>query len=170
MLFHELTTTQKGDVGEEIIDALLKKKGVIPYKPDADRAHPFDRLCASINKKSLYVVEVKAKSKRKYYPDTGINLSVYTGYQHINAKYNMQVYLFFVDEESAEIYGGELNKISTPCQITHNGKVIDYPLISASGPKDIIYFPIARMGTISKINDADVSKLKSLTTKQLRYI
>lgn len=166
MSFSELTTTQKGDLGESVVDEYIRSKGVVPYKPDADQAHPFDRLCASSDKKSLYVVEVKTKAKRKYYPDTGFNISSYKDYTNIQEKYGLKVFVFFVDEESGEIYGGTLDEISKPQLVNHYNKTLDYPLKQ----KGIIYFPVSSMRTIGKIDDEIVCQLRQLTTKNELYI
>ena len=99
---------EKGKLGEAIVDMYLMDRGVIPYKPVLEEAaHPFDRLCASRDKRRLFVVEVKAKPARYAYPDTGINISHWNDYTNIQDTYRIDVYIFFVDEERREVYGGE---------------------------------------------------------------
>ena len=71
MNFDELPGTQKGRIGEIEVDKYLSSIGIIPYAPILSKAHPFDRLCASADKKKLFVAECKAKAARTYYPDTG---------------------------------------------------------------------------------------------------
>ena len=164
--FNELTTTKKGDLGESIVDAYIKSKGIVPYKPDADQPHPFDRLCASADKKNLYIVEVKTKAKRKRYPDTGIDISAFDGYNDIQKKYNIMVFMFFVDEEAGEIYGGLLNEISKKHYVFDSGRHLGYPLRA----RGIIYFPIELMKPYSRISDIAVNELKNLTTKNRTYL
>jgi len=165
MKWGDKTEVKKSDYGESLIDAYLITKGLVPYKPDADRPHPFDRLCASSDKQKLYVVEVKTKAQRKYYPDTGFNVSSYNDYINIQSKYKLNVYVFFVDEELGAIYGGLLNYLAEDRKITHKGKEINYPLVK----RGIIYFPVSAMRTIAMLNDSEISFLQNLTTKNNMY-
>jgi len=166
MSWEDRIEVQKGDLGELLVDEYIKSKGVVPYKPDADQAHPFDRLCASRDKKTLYIAEVKSKAKRKYYPDTGIDIRSYNGYKEIQEKYKINVFMYFVDDEMGLIYGGPLNRISKKHTILHNNKHLEYPITM----KDIIYFPLKLMKQVAQINKENISKLTSLTTKNTKYL
>ena len=46
-------TAKRGTVGEDIVDAYLEKRGIIPYKPNSKYAHAFDRLGVSRDKKNF---------------------------------------------------------------------------------------------------------------------
>jgi len=56
------TTVKKGNVGEKIVNDYLIKNGYIPYSPNAEGAHPFDRLCASKRQKKRYLI-TRGKNK-----------------------------------------------------------------------------------------------------------
>ena len=84
-LFENKLTTRKGDVGESLVDKMLREKGFVIYKPEGGQAHAFDRLAIK-DKEILMIAEVKAKAKRKYFPDTGIDFRHYKEYKNIPFK------------------------------------------------------------------------------------
>ena len=163
--WQNFTTVKKGNIGEALVNEWLINKGYIPYSPDADGAHPFDRLVASRDKKTIFIADSKAKAKRKYYPDTGINIKHYEEYKFIQDKYSIDVFIFFVDEEARKIYGNYLRIMQAPRKIIHNGKELSYPLIQ----NDVIYFPVEFMKEIADIPTEQANSMKQLTTKKEAY-
>ena len=151
------TEVKKGNIGEDLIDEFLLKKNIIPYISISKTAHPFDRLCITKNKKKLIIAEVKTKPKRIYYEDTGFNLKHYEDYKFIRDKYNIPVFIFFVDEYLEKIYGNYLNVLSK--------KYKKYPKIE----NNIIYFHLDSMRNIMKLTKENVEKLKKLTTRNYNY-
>lgn len=152
----------KGQVGERIVDRWLEEQGLVPYHPVANAAHPFDRLVASKDKRSIIVVEVKAKPARNKYPDTGIDYRHYQDYQHIWAKHHIPVFIAFVDEKKRQVYGQLLS-------ILEQRRVEDgrhYPLRYANGKPDIIYFPLSAMRQIADLTDDQVEALSLLRRSQ----
>ena len=163
-LFENKLTTRKGDVGESLVDKMLREKGFVIYKPEVGQAHAFDRLAIK-DKKILMIAEVKAKAKRKYFPDTGIDFRHYKEYKNIMKKHNLEVILFFVDEEMGKIYGGKLSDIEVINNFKVNNKDVTYPKIE----KNIIYFHIEKMKEYADLKRADVLNLEALTTKKQAY-
>ena len=164
--FNEKTTTKKGDIGENIVDNIMLKKGFIPYMPkEGTGAHPFDRLYATRDKKTIFILDIKAKAKRRYYPDTGIDLAHYRQYSHISDKYKIEVVILFVDEESLTVYGGKLINLEAETTITDKSRTLKYPMIV----KNIIYFPIKNMIHVSGITQEEAKALKIMTTKKECY-
>ena len=163
--FNDKKTTQKGDIGEIAVDNFLRSKGIVPYMPVFDGAHPFDRLCALPNKKNLFITEVKAKSKRKYYDDTGFNIRHYNEYLYIFEKYKLQFYICFVDEDLGEIYGGKLNDMRKEKTVAYKNKSITYPFFD----RNIVYFYQPDMEHIAWLDDETVTNLRNLTTKNKAY-
>lgn len=166
--FNELTTTKKGNLGESIVDKYLLGKNIIPYipHPENETAHPFDRLCASRDKKNVFIAEVKTKPSRNFYPDTGFDLRSYKQYKFIENKYGIEIWVFFVDENIKKVYGNKLSKLETPTEITYNGKILKYPLIQ----NNIIFFPLKHMNNICDIDEKLSQKLKSLSSRNYEYI
>ena len=156
MIWSDKSTVKKGDIGESIVDEYLRKKGFIPYAPAFDGAHPFDRLCASPDKKRIFIAETKSKPARVCYPDTGIDERHYKDYMHIYAKYFIKVYMFFVDEVAKKIYGGWLDKLDLPRQVEHKGKILLYPIVT----NNIRYFPLEAMSDIAVISEDHSNNLK----------
>lgn len=165
MKFCDKKTTQKGAIGERIARQHLESKGLVVYEPVTDCAHPFDKLCATRNKRSLMIAEIKTKPSRRFYPDTGIDRRHYDDYMRIQAKYGIDVHLYFVDEDAKKIYGNKLTALIAPRQIFHNGKEIIYPLES----KNIIYFPLEAMLHIADITESEAGDIAALSTRNLAY-
>lgn len=163
--WNSLQTVKYGQIGEDIVNKYLISRGIIPYAPSSSGAHPFDRLCASKDKRRLFVAEIKTKPARIYYPDTGINISHYLDYKHIQEVYKIQVIIFFVDHDRKSVYGNYLSELETECNIEHNGKVIAYPLTY----KGIIYFPLAKTIHVADIPDEEIEKLQILSSRNQDY-
>jgi hypothetical protein len=165
MNWQDKRSVQKGDVGERIVDAFLINRGVVPYAPITPKAHPFDRLCAAEDKSSIFIAEVKTKAARKYYPDTGIDERHFMDYMGVFHRYGIDVWLFFVDENAASVYGNKLSTLKEPSDVAHNGMVIRYPLRE----KGIIYFPLNKMRHVCRIDEAAASKLMALSERSYEY-
>jgi hypothetical protein len=169
MSFMDTKRYHKGSTGEEIIKKILTRKGYIIYSPSTlDKPHSFDILAIK-DKEDLKIAEVKSKSKRKYYPDTGINLNHYNTYKKISQKHNIDLYIFFVDEEIGSIYGNKLSELEKEAYVKKNDQddiILKYPLIHY----DIIYFPMVHMQELSKLESKEMEILKEFTSKADRYL
>jgi hypothetical protein len=163
--WQNLSTVKKGNIGERLVNEFLIKKDFIPYSPDATGAHPFDRLVASRDKRTIFIADSKTKAARKYYPDTGIDIRHYNEYKFIQDKYNIEVFLFFVDEEKLEIYGNILSRLDEVRTVLHNGKFLSYPWEH----QGIRYFPLEKMQHIANIPTSEAMAMKTLTSKKIEY-
>lgn len=187
--WHEKTSVKKGNIGEEYCDDYLISHGVTPYLPSEKwgKAHPFDRLC-SIGKKELFVAEYKTKEARIYYPDTGLNQSNFNDYLRIKTKYDVAIWLFFIDKNAQQIYGHSLdyleqyqdfNPVSTQERISKAGinytvykpeqlyqKNIKYPLLQ----NGIRYYPLEAMMVFANLSLDQVQRLKQFTNINRSYI
>jgi len=164
--WHNKPTVKKGDIGESIVDKHLLSKGFIPYHPGSPGSHPFDRLVASRDKKTIFIADTKSKPARRYYPDTGIDVRHYNQYKYIQDKYGIDVYIYFVDEDSGTIYGNYLNTLDKPYGIKHGNKSIYYPLVD----RGIRYFPLTAMEQIGNIPKNELKKLREYSTRNPAYI
>ncbi len=156
---------KKGNVGEKIIKLFLEKKGFIIYKPETEDKHAFDILAVK-NKDLIIIAEVKSYPRRNYYEDTGLNLEHYQEYKNIINKYNLPIFLFFVDEMKGEIYGNWLTKLELPYKINK----LTYPLIQKGSTGDRIYFPLCHMITIDKLTNDEIKALKKHSTRKYEYL
>lgn len=156
---------KKGNVGESILDEYLIERGIVPYAPVANKAHPFDRLCAKADKSKIFIVEVKTKAARLYYPDTGFNISHLNDYQRIQDNHKIEVFVTFVDESKGEIYGNYLNVLMEPCVIKHRNKIIEYPLRQPP----IVYFPLSVMLPLAIISEDNRATLVGLSKRAYPY-
>lgn len=170
MQFKDLPQTRKGELGEQELDKFLVSRRIIPYKPIVDQAHPFDRLCASSDKKKLYIAECKTKASRSAYPDTGINKRNYEEYVYIRNKYGIDVWLFFVDEFRMQIYGNLLTELEMPHTVIHNNRTLKYPLMQSSWDgTPIIYFSLEQMQKVSDISAEVADQMKALSGRSYSY-
>lgn len=165
MEWKDRVTVKKGDLGESIVDAYLESVGLIIYDPKTPGAHPFDRICATRDKRYICVVDVKSKPARLYYPDTGIDKRHFDQYLHIQTTHSIDVWLFFVDEIRRQIYGQTMKSLSEPRTIEHNGRIIAYPWEAGK----IIYFPLAAMSAIASITQDEADRLIQLSTRTYAY-
>lgn len=150
-------TVKKGDFAEEIIRGFLEEKGFVIYEPITNGAHCFDKLAVK-NKEQFIIAECKAKSKRKYYDDTGINIKHYSEYKKVTEKHQIPVFIFFIDEHLAEIYGNFISVLEKEYK--------NYPLRQ----NGIIYFPMCKMRrNIAKLTDEQVLFLKNHSTRNYDY-
>lgn len=158
-------TVIKGDTGEKIVTEYLVRRGYIPYKPEPVGAHPFDRLCATPDKKHIFIAEIKTKPARVHYPDTGIDIRHYRDYENVSKAHNLEVFIFFVDQDSKQIYGNKLSELVLERTVEHKGKQIKYPLQD----RGIIYFPLVAMKRIGELSDQQCETLESLSTRNAAY-
>jgi len=173
MIFTDTNMYRRGQIGEEIVDNYIINSGkFIPFAPMVeDKAHPFDRILASVDKKSLMIAEVKTIDARDYYPDTGISISNFREYLNIENKYNLEVWIFFVDSKLGKIYGNTLSKLRNETKVNYKGKVLEYPMKSknfTANGGEIIYFPLENMVDIKKLNDIDIQRIKNQHNKEYR--
>ena len=154
---------KKGNIGENIVDQYFDGQGYIIYEPRQDAAHLIDRLYVK-DKKKLIFADTKTKAKRNMYPDTGFDCKHYKDYQRLQ-EMGLEVWVFFVDEVEATVYGNTLEKLSEPQVVNHKGKTLRYPWICG----EIIYFHRDNMIDISLLSVEEVSEIKSHNTRNYDY-
>jgi len=163
--FRKKSTTIKGTYGEDICFEYLRRKGHTIYRPDCDeRAHPFDTLVVHGQELTITIADVKTKPRREAYPDTGINERHFCKYTTASVRNKLRVFLFFVDESSAKIYGNFLDVLNERHEVIHNGKKLVYPMHYGG----IIYFPLERMITICRIKPEEMGKLREMRNTSYR--
>jgi len=166
--FNERASSKKGKVGERLVDAWLRDQGYVPYAPVVEnKAHPFDRIVASENKREIFVAECKTKPARTEYHDTGIDVRHYNDYKHIMEKYGLGIFLFFVDEDKREIYGGYLAELDCQCheEKPDGSRLLSYPLVRGG----IRYFPLSAMLPVCQLTDDEVAEIKPYTRRNKRW-
>jgi hypothetical protein len=152
----------KGKIGEQIVEAYLLAQGYVPYRPIEGVAHPFDRLVASRDKRNLAVFEIKTKPRREAFKDTGIPERHYHDYQHIYFTYNIPVFIAFVDENMAEVYGNFISELMKTDE-NPGRRMKVYPSTETNRwGQSITYFPLSRMITITKLTPEQCAELRAL--------
>lgn len=166
------TTVIKGDFAEGIVADYLLFKGLIPYRPHFDGAHPFDFLCATPNKQNMVIVDSKAKAvmnnKFHGFYRTGIDTKHYNEYKFLGEKYNLPIWLFFVDEELGYIYGNVLSAIDTNAINKFSKRLFRLPemrIVYQLNPEQIQF--LKKNSTRSHQYKNTKDKLESLLTSRM---
>lgn len=157
--WNEREEVKKGKIGERIVFDYLRSKGFVVYRPAVDGSHPFDNLCYYRKRETMFIVEVKTKQARKFYPDTGISFRNYIEYKFIQDRYNLQVYLFFVDATSKKVYGNSLSRLEFP-KVEGNHF---YPLKE----NGIVYFPLSNMVVLFRLTMEQVKTINEHSIKSM---
>lgn len=155
----------KGEYGEQIIKSILERKGFVVYRPATEGAHAFD-VMAIKDKQRCIAMDVKAKSRRNNYADTGINMKHYKIYEAFQKTHNMPFWVVFVDEYLMQIYGNTLDNLNMPVVV--GGK--KYPLHwKAKNGEETIYWPLVNMREIHSLDEAQALHLRSMNQRNHEY-
>jgi len=146
----------KGQLGETIVRRKMEAKGWVCYAPFTPGAHAFDGLAVK-DKSMCLAFDVKSKSRRNNYEDTGINVAHFEVYKRFSERHLMPFWLFFVDEIMGEIYGNTLKALSVPFR----GR-FDYPAQFGG----VVYWPLARMHKMHTLTAEECAQLAALTQKK----
>lgn len=139
--FGQLKTTQLGELAEAMIASeFCKSKGYSPFGPLMEGSHMID--CVMISGSSVCYLDLKCKSKRKYYPDTGFDTADVEKYM----TYYFPVYILWADIVQKKIYGNWLKKL-----IPHK---------KVEGV--ITYFPLDKMIFYRDMTQEEFEQLKTL--------
>ena len=143
--FTQLQTTKLGYAAEEmLINEFITSKGYTPFTPSNEGSHQIDALAFGKNGIE-WMLDVKAKSRRLHYSDTGIDLADYHKYM----SYDKPVYILFADILTGTVYGNWISKL-TP-----------------NRENNIMYFPLDEMKEYRKLTQIEHATLKML--EQSKY-
>lgn len=161
MEWSDKTEVKKGNYGEHLVKWFLEDKGFVVYKPITNKAHAFDGM-AIRDKKTILIYDVKSKARLNNYNATGFNIRNYNEYKHISNKYNIHIFIFFVDEMLGKIYGNWLHILEKPYKsdlIYPNSQIV-------SG---IILFSMDKMMEVVNLKRLDINFLKNASTRNYEY-
>lgn len=147
---------QKGGIGERIVRGWLEDMNYIVYEPvTVGVPHPFDKMCATLDKKTIFIAEVKTKASRDKYSDIGVNERNIQEYLYISKKHNLSVRLFFVDPRRREVYGNLLSVLNERYVDVVNNREVTYPLLL----NEVRYFPLKKMKFCKHLSHAEVAEI-----------
>jgi hypothetical protein len=164
-MFTRLPTTRKGAIAEEYVRDVLITKGWHIYAYAAQQSHPVDMLAFTPDNR-LVAVEVKCKSARLYYPDTGIDLNDYHAYHNFQMQHNLPILILFVDNYRKQVYGNYLEQLSQPITIVDNKRELIYPMVV----DQYVYFPLQLMEHYADVPPAIVRVLNSHTMSKYYHL
>jgi len=156
---------KKSDLGENIIIKLLEVKG-IKYTKYNRKYHKVDFVCCGEDGRKFFL-EVKTKELTIKYHDTGFNESSFKNYIELEKKYNIPLFIVWVDYKQKLVYGNWLKKLIEPFITNDN-----MPILVKKYPRrynGIIYFHRSQMKGIARINGESV-KLKRFTFINPKYV
>ena len=156
------TSVKKGNIGERIVRQYLEKKGLVCYQPVTEGAHAFDML-AIHDKKQMVIAEVKSKALLNRWRATGFPQKNYEEYRHIQKKYGIPVFIFFVDEHMGKIYGNTLEELDK--EIFREGA--RFPMLIQNGTTRIFHFDSMKL--VHDLTDAECEELKQYTRRSYKY-
>lgn len=137
--FRKLETTKMGELAEGIIiNEFAKSKGYQAFIPAHDGSHYIDAICT--NGFQQFGLDIKCKSSRTYYPDTGCDTADVEKY----LTYPFEVYILWLDPKTGEAYGNWL-------KILNKYKTVD---------GNCTYFPLKKMKPYRKLTQEEISALK----------
>jgi len=121
---------KKGAIGERIVNEILSKQGYIVYRPITPGSHKIDFFAHKPDSdKKVIAVEAKAKKRMAKYQMTGFNYSSYLHYKEIQEEYNMDTYVYFIDDYEGYVYGAWLSDLGEPNNIPgRTGDVVVWEL------------------------------------------
>lgn len=155
MNWSDKTEVKKGNIGERLVRRYLVSQDLIPYLVDSvvNKSHPFDMLGASLDKNTIFIAEVKTKARLYKYNGTGFNLKHFNIYKSIVSKYNIPLFIFFVDDVLKAIYGERLDVICRKIK----DKYATYPMLLNSS---LIIFSLENMKILKRLSTEDIKKIR----------
>ena len=162
------TAVSCGAIGEIEVRRMLESQGHIVYQPQTQGSHQMDMLAIK-DKQTTIAADVKTKTRRTHYDDTGVNQNHFDLYQQFSRNHNVDFYIFFVDRVLGKIYGNKLALLERPCW--HEG--IKYPRVEpVKYGRDagtlIRYWPMCSMQDFAKISKSTADAIQQF--EQRNYI
>lgn len=153
MNWQDYIRVKKGTIAENFVQEKLQEAGWVVYRPTG--RHKVDFICE--RKNEFVAVDVKAKARRMYYDDTGIDARDLEVYK----KLPFLVYLVFVDDYTGTAYGESVGYLTIARQI---GKYT-YPMFSGH----YVYFPLSAMKQLWEIPTEILQALRDVTERKKDY-
>lgn len=165
MEWHNKPEVRKGRLGEAIVRHYLESRGWIVYEPVTEAPHGFDKLAVR-EKKQMVIAEVKTKARMTQWAATGFDRCHLREYEHIQQKYGIDVFVFFVDEHLRKVYGQSLSRLLQP----HDNADGHWPrYLTTREGREIVLFALDAMTDIARLSDDNVDTLASLSRRQHPY-
>ncbi len=164
MSWYNKESVRKGQVGERIVKDILIKEFQMIYEPAKPGPHDFDFYVSKNG--TMHVVEAKTKEKMVHYDCVGFDQRHLERYRAHESRYNMPVFIYFVDASLREVYGNWLDALERPFH--DKNKQFPWVLNNRGGP--IINFHMNNMRrNLGVVSEEDAKLIKSLTNIHKKY-
>ena len=110
--FNQSRHFRKGMIGEAIVRGRLESNGWQVTQFTYDSPHIFDMFCHKMSSGQSMAVEVKTKSRMKYYDETGISYAHFKRYLKWIENHDMPFWIMFVDHSVGSVFAGDFRKLS----------------------------------------------------------
>lgn len=148
---------KKGAIGERIVNEILSKKGYIVYRPITEGSHKIDFFAHRADiKKQVICIEAKAKKRMACYYETGFDYRSYLHYMELLEKYNIESYVYFIDDFEECIYGAWLSNLGEGIRRGNN-------------EDDVIVWNLSKMELYRKLSEEELIELKKYTKQYYDY-
>lgn len=160
--FKSLSSTVKGDFGEELVLDMLKRKGWNFLENPTNKAHFVDRIMyiKTDENKEFKGVEIKTKDEMKYYNATGVDLNKWADYNFLH-DLGFEIVFFFVG--SGAVKYTTFEEMIKKIDVEENGKIISYPNFEICYKQKIVMISTTILKTFCLLNEAQNNELKKLT-------
>jgi len=162
--FNELKQTKKGDVGENIINQMLKEKGYTVYSPSHTEGHLFDNFAIHNQTFKQLFFETKTYARMNKFEANGIDASDWKKYNELLGV-GIDILLFFIDEHPLQqsIYCAKISELQEQKKVNN----INYPnqLIA----KNKVLFSLDSFRYVRNITEKELVEIKLYNQRNYDY-
>ena len=175
MTFRDRLTTRKGEIGERIMERILRERGYEVFRPsDLANGHRIDGIAIKRNNpKQAIICDAKAKPARVNHADTGIDLEHWRGYKALAEAHNMRAILFFVDEDEGTVRANFLDVLDQRHwhKSSKTGRLVRpaYPLVENTVDDEIRYYELVDLPIRARLEPQEIAELRGLSTRDSKY-
>lgn len=110
--FNDSRHYRKGMIGEAIVRRRLEASGWQVTQFTYNSPHIFDMFCHNMKTGKSMAVEVKTKSRMKYYDETGISYRHFERYLKWIETHDMPFWIMFVDHWAGSVFAGDFRSLA----------------------------------------------------------
>lgn len=155
-----------GLIGENIVKRFLERNGYVVYRPETKgRSHCFDML-VTLNKESIFALDVKTKKRLNKWPATGVDQKSFEQYRNFENVCSIPFYLVFVDAMEMSVYGQSISVLEQGYKDV-DGKI--YPANIGQGNTDIRIWHLDQMNHITDLGVDDAGEIICLEQRSSQY-
>lgn len=150
--FNETRHFRKGMIGEAIVRQRLEASGWQVTQFTYNSPHIFDMFCHKMNTGQSMAVEVKTKSRMKYYDETGISHRHFERYLKWIENHDMPFWIMFVDHCIGCVFAGDFRSLVFK-PMSKRGDSVTWQMRHLTKWQDLTAEEVESIGTVSESYD-----------------